>query len=88
MGNQTFFTKSKILEKVVKPNLQTFIKLKIFEKQDSYFYNQVAIDFLIKLSPERYFYKNFLEKVFSLKNYKYITVFGVKRKIKRKRKWL
>ena len=65
---------------------ETFIKLKIFDKPEAYFYNQSTRDFLLKLSPERYFYKNFLEKIFSLKNYKnhkYATILGLKIKIKK-----
>ena len=65
---------------------ETFIKLKIFDKPETYFYNQSTRDFLTKLAPERYFYKNFLEKVFSLKNYKnhkYVTILGLKIKIKK-----
>ena len=80
-------TLNRLLAKRVKKKLklETFKKLKIFEKQDSYFYNQVAIDFLIKLFPEKYLYKNFMEKLFSVKmcrKRKYITIFGIRIRLK------
>ena len=80
--------KSKAKKIIKKLKKETFKDLKIFDKPKEFFYQQSSIDFLIKLAPKKYFYKNFGELIFSIKNYKnykIMTFLGLKLKVKRKR---
>ena len=79
--------KSKAKKIIKKLKKETFKKLRMFDKRKEYFYQQSSIDFLIKLAPKKYFYKNLGELIFSIKNYKnykITTIWGLKLKVKRK----
>ena len=67
---------------------ETFPILKIYEKPEEYFFDKNHYEWLKTIAFEKYMYKKWFERIFSLKNsfdrkHKIITVLGIKIKIKR-----
>ncbi len=66
-------------------NRKLFKDLEIIDKSKDYFYNACVFEFLQLNFSKKYFYSNFLEQIFSIKNtehYKIITILGIKIKVK------
>ena len=86
---QTNTISAKSREAIIKKlKRETFLKLKIYNKQENFFFNKSYYEWLKSIATEQVIYKKGLERIFSIKNsldsrHKIITVLGLRIKVKR-----